>query len=67
MVIFHLIDFPRGKVKACCTETPEGDLIVFIDSHRSYEDQLRAARHELRHINDFEKVDVQEIELDAHT
>ena len=66
MIFIRVIDFPRGKVKACCTETPEGDLIVFVDAHRSRRDQLRAVIHEIRHRYDFEKADIQEIEKDAH-
>lgn len=67
MIFIRVIDFPRGKTKACCTETPEGDLIVFVDAHRSRREQIKAVLHEIRHKYDFDKTDVQEIERDAHT
>lgn len=41
---------------------------VYIDNQLSYEAQIEAYRHAIKHIKnrDFEKPDVQEIEADAH-
>lgn len=46
----------------------DGSTTIFLNARDSYEQRLKAYRHELGHDEDedFEKVDVQEIERDAH-
>lgn len=49
--------------------TPCGDgYTVYINVKLSYHDRVKAYHHAIEHIdrNDWEKVDVQEIEKDAH-
>ena len=47
----------------------DGSYTIFIDSSLCYERQQEVFKHEVRHIlrDDFEKFDVDKIELDAHS
>lgn len=63
----HLIDFPvRGKEMIFSNE--DGTYTIFINARLSYEAQLQAYEHALKHIQneDFQKTDIQEIEYTAH-
>lgn len=46
----------------------DGSITVFLNSRDSHERQMEAYKHEMKHIKrrDFEKHDVQTIELEAH-
>lgn len=63
-----LLDFPNAKEKEVVTLNEDGTYTVFINSRLSYEAQLKAYDHALRHIKDedFEQSDVQHIEAKAH-
>ena len=63
-----LINMP-AKIKSQITKNEDGSFSVFINAGLNYESRLEAYKHELRHIkqDDFDKVDVQEIESEAHS
>lgn len=56
------------KVNEIVTENEDGSYTIFVNSNLCESKRLKAIRHAFNHINgrDFEKVDVQEIEKDAH-
>ena len=64
----RLIKFPRGKTKEAVTENEDGSYTIFIDDALSRYEQQSAFIHALRHIygNDFDRVDAQSIEYNAH-
>ena len=57
----------KGAAKAFVMPCVEG-YTVYIDRNLPKDEQIAAARHELKHIegNDFEKENVQEIEAERH-
>ncbi len=66
-IYVYLMDLPtsvRGRL--VCNE--DGSFTIILNSRISYDAQLEAYHHELRHIqgNDFQKEDVQQIEASAH-
>lgn len=54
-----------GKAKELITPCAEG-FTVYVDDSLSPEERRKAFEHAIRHENDFEKADVQQIELEAH-
>lgn len=62
-----LLDFPNGG-KEMVVPNEDGTYTLLINSKLSYDGQLKAYEHGMRHINnnDFEKENVQEIEFHAH-
>ncbi|EEG48285.1 hypothetical protein [Blautia hydrogenotrophica] len=64
-----LMDFPNTKEKELVTPNDDGSYTIFINSRFNYETQLKAYIHAIQHIEagDFEKENVQEIEMIAHT
>lgn len=63
-----VMDFKNVKTKEMVTGNEDGSYTIFINARLSYESQLEAYKHALKHINnnDFEKTDVQQIEAIAH-
>lgn len=66
-IYVYLISFPRGTTHEAVLPCADG-YTVYIDDRLGREGQLEAYKHALKHINrtDFEKSDVNEIELEAH-
>lgn len=64
-----LIDFGSASPAATSTINEDGTYTIFINSRCSWSHQRLSCYHELYHIlnNDFEKCNVDEIELAAHT
>lgn len=62
-----LLDFPNNQ-KEMVVSNEDGSYTILINAKLSHEAQLRAYNHALKHINDddFKKMDVQEIETQAH-
>jgi len=62
-----LLDFPNNQ-KEMVVSNEDGSYTILINARLSYETQLRAYEHALKHINDddFDKSDVQIIEAEAH-
>lgn len=56
-------------VNEAITENEDGSFTVFINSNLCDSKRLEAINHAIRHITgrDFEKTDVQQIELSAHS
>ena len=65
-VFIYFIDL-KGTAKAFVMPCVEG-YTVYVDRNLPKDEQIAAALHELRHIdrNDFEKENVQEIEMECH-
>lgn len=65
-VFIYFIDLPP-KVSEAVTPCLDG-YTIYINQNLSRDRQLKAYQHAIRHItnNDFEKSDVQQIEIDAH-
>lgn len=63
-----VIDFKTCKGKEMVVSNEDGSYTILINSRLTYDSQLKAYEHAMRHIrnNDFEKSDVQEIEYSAH-
>lgn len=63
-----LKDFPRGKIHEAVRQRPDGTFLVLIDARLNHVRQLEEYEHALWHIEhgDFDKVDVQQIEAEAH-
>ena len=57
----------KGQLRAFVQPCVEG-YTVYVDINLSHDEQIKAALHEIGHIerNDFEKENVQEIEVEAH-
>lgn len=64
-----VMDFPNTKTKELVMENEDGTYTIFINSRLSYDGQLEAYKHAMKHINedDFQKTDVQNIEAEAHS
>lgn len=63
-----VIDFKGIPGKELVTENEDGSYTILINARLSYEGQLKAYEHAMKHINsnDFQKEDVQKIEAVAH-
>lgn len=63
-----VIDFKTCKGKEMVVPNEDGSYTILINSRLTYDSQLKAYEHAMRHINnnDFEKTDVQPIEYSAH-
>ena len=63
-----VIDFKGVKGNEMVTDNEDDSYTILINARLSYEGQLKAYEHALRHINDddFQKEDVQSIEYNAH-
>lgn len=57
------------KIPEHLVKNDDDSYTIFLNARLSYENRIKSYNHALKHImeNDFEKEDVQEIELDAHT
>ena len=62
----RLIDLPP-RVKGFVTQK-DGEPVIVLNAHLNREQNLKTYLHELKHIRngDFEKIDVDQIERDAH-
>lgn len=63
-----VIDLPNIKTREMVIENEDTTYTIFINARLSYDGQLRAYEHAMKHIkeNDFERSNVQEIEAVAH-
>lgn len=63
-----LIDFGGSVPAATSTQNEDGTYTIFINSRCSWQHQRMSCCHELYHIlnDDFNKNNVNEIEMDAH-
>lgn len=63
-----LLNFPNTKEREVVTPNEDGTYTIFINARLSYEAQLKAYQHALKHIeeDDFQQSDVQTIEAKAH-
>lgn len=64
----QFVKFPSPKVHELVTENEDGSITVFLDKNATKESQRKRFQHVMRHLagNDFEKENVQTIELNAH-
>ncbi len=64
----QLVSFPNKKVRESVTPNDDGSFTIFIENSLSYNEQRESFLHALKHIlgNDFEKLDIEEIENEAH-
>lgn len=64
-----LRDFPNTKESEVITENSDGSYTVFLNARLSHDQLIESYRHALAHIEneDFQKEDVQEIEMAAHS
>lgn len=64
-----VIDFKGIPGNELVTENEDGSYTILINARLSYERQLQAYEHAMKHINsnDFEKEDIQKIEAIAHS
>lgn len=65
----QLTTFPDAKTKEAVSENNDGSYTIFIETSLSREAQQKAFMHAMKHIlgNDFEKIDIDKIETDAHS
>ncbi len=63
-----LLDFQKTNSREMIVENEDGSYTIFINSRISYNNQLEAYQHAMKHIQnkDFEKANVQHIESLAH-
>lgn len=63
--VFYMDDM---RVNEVVTENEDGSYTIFINSNLCESKRLNAIRHAINHISgrDFEKADVQKIEVNAH-
>jgi hypothetical protein len=66
-IYVYIVDL-KSSVPEMVTQNPDGSYTVILNARYSYERQRESYRHACRHIErcDFEKMEVQEIEKDAH-
>jgi len=64
----RILDFPTTKVTETVTQNADGSYTIFLNSRMTQERQLESYLHAMRHItnNDFEKHNVEQIEVEAH-
>ena len=67
-VNMSVVDFKNTKLKEMVTINDDGSYTIFINARFSQEEQMKAYKHAMHHIDcsDFWKSDVQEIEQEAH-
>lgn len=65
----QLISFPDRKTRETVTPNIDGSYTIFIETSLSKKGQQEAFIHAMKHIlgNDFEKIDIDKIETDAHS
>lgn len=65
----RLINFPNSKTRKTVTPNNDGSYTIFIETSLSKEAQQKAFVHAMKHIlgNDFEKINIDKIETDAHS
>nr|DAK67739.1 MAG TPA: hypothetical protein [Caudoviricetes sp.] len=65
----ELIAFPSGKVHEAVTLNEDGSATIFLDKNATKESQMKRFMHVIKHLDgfDFDKSNVQEIEINAHT
>ncbi len=65
----QLINFPDSKTRETVTPNIDGSYTIFIETSLSKKGQQEAFIHAMKHIlgNDFEKIDINKIETDAHS
>ena len=65
-VYVYIVDLP-DRVDEMVTPCIDG-YTVYLNARLTYAGRVRAYHHAIRHIerNDFERMDVQEIEMEAH-
>lgn len=63
-----VIDFKSYKGKEMVSANEDGSYTILINARLSYDGQLKAYEHAMRHIenDDFQESDVQKIEYEAH-
>lgn len=63
----YFVKFPNRCIREAVMPCSDG-YTVYIDERLSFEQQIKAYNHAVRHIKngDFEKYDVDRIEYDAH-
>lgn len=68
VITVEVIDFRNTEIREAVTQNPDGSYTIFLNARYSRDMQQRSYLHALRHIinHDFEKEDVQEIEMVAH-
>ena len=68
-VYVELVDFGDTPGSEVVTANEDGSYTILLNARYSYERQVEACIHACRHIDghDFEKMEVQEIEKDAHS
>ena len=66
-IYVYIVDL-KSSVPEMVTQNPDGSYTVILNARYSYERQRESYRHACRHIErcDFERMEVQEIETDAH-
>lgn len=64
----QLIAFPSGKVHEAVISNEDGSFTIFLDKNTTKEFQRSRLWHAVKHLegNDFEKNNVQAVELEAH-
>lgn len=64
----ELIAFPSGKVHEAVTPNEDGSVTIFLDKNTTRESQIKRFLHVMKHLNacDFDRENVQEIEMGAH-
>lgn len=64
----QLTTFPNTKTKEAVSENNDGSYTIFIETSLSKEAQQEAFIHAMKHIlgNDFEKINIDTIESNAH-
>lgn len=70
MTIDYQVVFLNGmRTNEAVTENEDGSYTIFINDQLCEEKRLKSFRHALNHIEnfDFEKGDVQKIELESHS
>lgn len=69
-IFVEVIDFGKDtKAAEVVTQNDDGSYTVFLNARYSYDRQMEALEHGVRHVtnDDFSKTDVQQIEADAHS
>lgn len=64
----QLIGFPTTKVHEAVTPNEDGSVTIFLDKNMTFEAQQKRFLHAMKHLrgNDFDKDNVQKIEMEAH-
>lgn len=64
----YFVKFPNRRIREAVMPCSDGGYTIYIDERLTLEQQIRAYNHAIRHIKngDFDRCDVNRIELDAH-